>query len=85
MEKMWSDQLLRMLDIQYDYCKQSPKNKEQKGYYKGMKMMLERIVSSDYNKDFYIVRDSAGKHEIVNGENEYDTVIIVKHIEQIPS
>ena len=79
MGKIWSDQLLRMLDIQYDYCKQSP-NDEQKGYYRGLKMMLERIVSSDYNKDFYIVRDSAGKHEIVNGENEYDTEITVKHI-----
>ena len=80
MGKMWSDQLLRMLDAHYYYCKQFPKDKEQKGYYNGLKMMLEHIVSCDYHENFDIMRDSAGKHEIVNGENEYDTEITVKHI-----
>ena len=84
METMWADQLLRMLDIQYDYCKQSPNDKEQKGYYRGLKMMLERIVSSDYNEDFYIVRDFDGKHEILNGKDEYNAEITVRHIEMLP-
>lgn len=84
METMWVDQLLKTLDIQYGYCKKVPSDEEQRGYYIGLKMMLERIVSNDYHENFYIVRDSDGKHEIVNGEDRYNVEITVKRIEQIP-
>ena len=84
MGKMWSDQLLKTLDIQYRYCKKAPNDEEQRGYYIGLKIMLERIVSNDYHMNFYIVRDSDGKHRILSGENEYDVEIIVRRIEQTP-
>ena len=57
---------LYVLNAQREFCK--TEGAKQEAFYRGMKNMLEMIISDAYSGDAYLAIDNDGKHKIITKE-----------------